>query len=374
MKKEKGIYLEQNMLFLLREHAGYSCKEVTDKLGISISKFKEIEEGKKPIKISFIIRLSDIYDLPLIAFFDNKMVKYPDELTDYRINRNKKINPEVKKAERRAYYLIDVMKNLSNGRSNIPKFPEDFSVSTLARKFREKIDLKLPKNVSPSQALEIYKKQLEDALGIIIIESPLKNADVRAFSISSELSIIVLNESDKPEIKTFSLFHEICHLIKRNSAICSIKLDKQAKNEIESYCDKFASEILVPIEEVKKEMKISGPSQKIVNKMSKKYFVSKQVIMLKLLFNDLIDNKTYSLFKKNFDETLLKKKKGGIRDWNKTYFKRSGNKVIQIVREAHRKEKISTADALDILEIKSNYAETFLGEEGVISSKNFSIN
>ena len=61
----------------------------------------------------------------------------------------------------------------------------------------------------------------------MVVEYPLKAEDVRAFSLRSGLSVIVLNESDEPQVKLFSLFHEIAHLLKHGSGICSIDVSEE---------------------------------------------------------------------------------------------------------------------------------------------------
>ena len=55
------------------------------------------------------------------------------------------------------------------------------------------------------------------------------------------------------------------------------------------------------------------------------------------------------------------KKTFARKNWEKTYLKRVGKKATKTVRDALVHGKISTADALDILNVKGKYAEKFLG-------------
>lgn len=370
MKADNDTFaVAPEILLRLRENTGYSEQQVAKKLSISTEELGKIEKGRKSIPISLLKKISEIYQYPLVTFFEEKAPEYPHKLKDYRINRNKTINPEVKKAERRAYFLINMLQEISEERSKLPEFSKELSAIQLAEDLREKINLERPITKKADNGLEIYKSQLENKLGILIIESPLKNNDVRAFSINSGVSIIVLNENDKPEIKLFSLFHELCHLIQRSSVMCSIELNEEGKEKVEVYCDRFASEILIPTSEFKMVVSQVGTSEKSITDMSTRYFVSKQVIMLKLLYAGLINSERYSAFKRAFDEKLLPKAKFGKRNWEKVYFKRVGKKTVETVKGAHRRGKISTAEALDILNIKSKYAEKFIGEGGYHGSK-----
>ena len=366
--KKDTLSIAPQLLLKLRENTGYSEEQAAKKADISSKELIEIEKGKKKATIKLIKKLSEAYEYPLVTFFEEKALELPHKLKDYRINRNKTISPEARKAERRAYYLINALQEISEERAKIPEYSERHTAVALAKLFRQKIRLEKPSSKKAEDALESYKVQLEDKLGIVITEDSLKNEDVRAFSISSEIPISVLNESDKPEIKLFSLFHELCHLIKRKSTICSIETGVKEKDAVELYCDKFASEILVPTEDIRRDRSLKKEvSQRNISGLSNRYFVSEQVIMIKLLGEDLITQERYSKFKRAFDKNLLEKK-FGRKNWEKTYLKRVGRKVTETVRNAHRQGKISTADALDILNVKSKYAEKFIGEGGYDSS------
>ena len=362
--REDAIPIAPQLLLKLRENTSYSESQAARKAGIATEELIKIEKGKKKATITLIKKLSKAYEYPLVTFFEEKAPEHPKELKDYRINRNKTINPEVRKAERRAYYLINALEELSEERSRIPESPKDYNPVQLAAWLKEKTKLEKPKARKSDKALDHYKEEIENKLGIVITESPLENKDVRAFSISSRIPITVLNESDKPEIKLFSLFHELCHLIQRNNAICSIESLK--KDDVESYCNKFAAEVLIPTNEIKKTF-----SGRNLSELSKKYFVSKHAVIIKLLNENLVTEADYSRFKNSFNEKTPEKDKKSSeknkfrkRNWEKTYLKRIGKKAAKTVRNAYVHGRISTADALDILNVKSKYAEKFLGEGG----------
>ncbi len=360
-EKKAELDISPNLLKQLREKTGYTEKQVAKRLEIDPEAFIEMESGKLPVSISTIKKLSEIYKYPLITFFEEKAPDYPHQLKDYRINRDKRLTPEVYKAERRAYYLVSELREISDERSRIPEFPNNIGATELASAFKQRIELEKPNSKKPEDILDKYKNQLEKKLGIVIIEYPLKAEDVRAFCISSEISIIVLNEQDKPQTKLFSLFHELCHLLMKISAICSIEIERTQPNEIEYYCNLFSAETLVPVKDlIPKISKIQINEEKI-SELTNIYGVSKQVIMLRLLSQDYISRESYEEFKQKFDVKLLKKNKFGKRNWEKVYLNRVGNLALKEVSAAYRSGKISTSNAMDILNIKSKYVEKFIG-------------
>ena len=49
--------------------------------------------------------------------------------------------------------------------------------------------------------------------------------------------------------RIFSLFHELCHIILKNSAFCDFRYN--GSSELEIYCNRFAAAFLAPEDEVK---------------------------------------------------------------------------------------------------------------------------
>ena len=319
---------------------------------------QETEEGFASFTLTQIKKLADIYHRPLAAFFTDTLPKLP-ALSDYRINREKRLTPQIYIAERRAFYLANKLAELSDKKSQIPTFSETLKPDELAMEFRKYLNIELLKSKKPEEYLAHYKQVLEEKLLISIIELPLKAEDVRGFSVHSGISIIVLNENDQTQIKLFSLFHEAYHLIKKTSSICSIEIEQKDK-DIESECNRFSAEFLVPLDDLKEERKrFSQLDENAISELSKTYGVSKQVIMLRLLWLRDITNEGYNKFKKESTKKL-KEKMFGRRNWDKVFKNRVGNLVIMETTNAYRSGKISYSEVIDILNMKTKYIETFV--------------
>lgn len=366
----REIEIKPEVLSVLINASGYEIEEVSAKLQISA---KRIKEGK--LTLTQLKKLADILKRPLVAFFSEE-VPLPKILPDYRLNREKKINPEVLLAKRRLEYLIAKLKELGSEKTIIPSFPPNVSPTELASRFRNFLEIGLVKNNKPEDLLDKYKEILENKLNLIIIEYPLKpkkkggmeiSDDVRAFSIYDEIAGIVLNENDPPSIKLFSLFHEVCHLLRRSSGICSIDYEVEKDFKEEAYCNQFSAEFLVPSEDFKKELKPYLPIQddaiqyleELTSNLSKIYGVSKQVILLRLLYLGCITFQKYSEFKK-YLEGKERKLQFGKRNWEKVFKNRIGNVVLKKVKTSLIKNEISFYEALNILDLKVKYAEKFL--------------
>ena len=98
---------------------------------------------------------------------------------------------------------------------------------------------------SDGQAYRTWKGRLE-ALGVLVLELQLGKDGVRGFSAFDRFSpLIAVNTAESSAARTFTLMHELAHLVVRKSGSClSTTLDK--RYDLEQWCDRVAGEVLVP--------------------------------------------------------------------------------------------------------------------------------
>ncbi len=364
----KELKIKPEVLLTLIKASGYDEDDLSKKTKVPLHKIKD-----GVVTLAQLKNISEVLKRPLAAFFSEE-VPVLKNIPDYRLNREKKLNPEVFLAQRKLEYLIEKMKELGLKKSSLPSFSQELSTIELAERFRQYLSIALLKNNKPEEILESYKTILEDKLKLIIIEQPLKprkiknkeiTDDVRAFSIYADVSGIVLNETDHPSIKLFSLFHEVCHLLRKSSGICSLDYEVEKDFEEESYCNKFAAEFLVPEKDIKKELKnylsLQERLTEIIDNLAKIYGVSKQVILLRLWHLNFISAKHYYEIKEQYASKEVKPQ-FGKRNWSRIYKNRVGDIVIKEVKSSLSKNEISFYEALNVLDVKVNYAEKFLYE------------
>ena len=360
----REINLNSEVIKGLIETSGFGEEEIAKKTKISL---KSLEKGK--LTISQLKRLAEVLKRPIAAFFSDEIPSFP-AAPDYRLNRGKRINPEIFMAQRKLIYLLGKLKEMGIEKSGIPTIEPSISPFQLAAEFRDYLGIEVIKNQKPNVTLSKYKEIIEDRLKFLIIEYPLKpkktkeTDDVRAFSIYySEIGGIVLNETDHPSVKLFSLFHEVCHLLKRNSGICSLEYEVEKEYEEESFCNRFAAEFLVPSYDIKKELQnysiLNKTILETVSDLSKIYGVSKHVILLRLLYLNHLSTEEYYSLRAQLQEREIKYQ-FGRRNWEEVFKNRVGNLAIKEVKKRLQENKLSFYEALNILDVKTKYAEKFL--------------
>ncbi|MDA4111294.1 MAG: ImmA/IrrE family metallo-endopeptidase [Thaumarchaeota archaeon] len=380
------IAISSKLLKELRESSGYTVESLAEELHRSKDDIKELESGR-PISVKEMEKLASIYQRPLTIFFNDEVPKIPSP-QDYRINREKQLSPRVFLAERRAYYLAERISDLIEEKSRIPDYSEIKDPAGLAVRFRNHLlrgeDFE---KVKPrTHLLQWYKDLLENKLRIIVMEYELStdgSDDVRAFSLDSEIKVIVLNEKDQPAVRLFSLFHEVCHLISRQSGICFPK-ERQSEKEKgegpreERFCDKFASKFLMPSADV--DLQVKTHPKRIdyggMKKIAGYFGVSRQAMSIELSERHLAKALTYRDYEAKMEEEDEEKedkkegdkkrgKKGGIRKgyWDDFFHNRVGNFALRTIEKAYRDNRVSYRDAMDITGLNSKYTNKFFGLE-----------
>ncbi len=137
MKKE--IKIKPEVLSALIRASGYDVKDLAKKTKIPINK---INEGL--LTLAQLKKVSEVLKRPIAAFFSDD-VPALKTIPDYRLNREKKLNPEVFLAQRKLEYLIEKMKELGFKSSSLPSFSQELSANELAKKFRHFLGIDLLK-------------------------------------------------------------------------------------------------------------------------------------------------------------------------------------------------------------------------------------
>jgi len=196
---------------------------------------------------------------------------------------------------------------------------------------------------------------VEDARGFVLVdESP---------------NVIVVNTKDSIEARLFSLMHEFAHILLGESVIDLPDSVAISRNKIEVWCNEFASSFLLPENMAKNafDSKKEGLTQtQTLNTLSRKYKISKAVILVKMLKLNYITKNEYDdvlgRYKPKPEATEKGKKQGGGLSSDKKCLSQIGNKFISIVARNYDKNYITYTDALSYLSIKSKNFDKVLAK------------
>ncbi len=175
-----------------------------------------------------------------------------------------------------------------------------------------------------------------------------------------ELPIIVINDSDANKARSFTLFHELGHLIKKESTVDTWDDVNDIQFEEELWCDQFAGAVLMPRSIFSK----GATDLASLKKIARSFFVSPYACLVRMRYLRLIDDSLYRVLrqalKNEWDDQQKKiKDAGGISRNNRP--KEIANQYGSFARfalQGYRDKEISVTHLMNLLELKNiNYIE-----------------
>ena len=140
---------------------------------------------------------------------------------------------------------------------------------------------------SPRQFYLYIRRKIEDK-GIFVNSFMDIDVDVvRGIAIIGEgAPVIGINSNDRPPAKSFSMIHELTHIIKRQSALCNEMFSAFSAQQEEVFCNAVAGEALVPMLALRSFLETNDMDTITldnVRSIAKRFCVSKEVVVRRLL-------------------------------------------------------------------------------------------
>lgn len=236
------------MVILARESRGVSQTDLAKLTGFSQGKISKIENGLLSISDSDINTISDILKYPIV-FFQRYERIYGVGLSEYYHRKKqsvpqKTLNQIYAKLEIRRIEITSLLKSIEFGEHNYFFMdPEkyDGNIEVIAQSVRASWGV--PKG-------PIYNLvSIAEENGAIIVPFDFEGARVDGISVSHPgmPPLIFLNFSNPMDRIRFTLAHEIGHLIMH-------RIPPSNNEDIEVQADRFASEFLMPRNDIKSSL------------------------------------------------------------------------------------------------------------------------
>lgn len=135
----------------------------------------------------------------------------------------------------------------------------------------------------------------------------------RGIAICDEyMPIIGINSKDRPPTKSFSIVHELTHIIKNQSSLCNEMFSEFSNHDEETFCNAVAGEVLVPKEALQIKLKNLNTENQIsikeIERLANDFCVSREVIVRKLLDMNQINKISYDTYIDEFNRKIEKEK------------------------------------------------------------------
>lgn len=216
----------------------------------SSNKLPTINQAKK---------LAHCYRVPFAGFYMNSgdiNVKHLPRLVNKRTmigaaEDNSAINLALLDLINERDFYVETTETL---RETIPAFDlhisDSLPASEWARIIREYFDIKLSDQYkcASKRKFYLYLREKIEAKGIFI--QGFQKVDVGTLRgvaiVDDSMPIIGINDDDRYPAKSFSILHELVHIIKRTSSLCNDMFGSNPWDREEVFCNAVAGEVLVP--------------------------------------------------------------------------------------------------------------------------------
>lgn len=366
--------IKSELLTWAREGAGFSLEEAAKKAHVKPEHLERWEKGEEAPSIPQLRKLGNVYKRPLAVFYLPESPRTFDAMRDFRRLPEAQIgheSPELRLEIRKAQYRRIVAMDLYQW---IDVIPPEFALTASLSESPEDLAIRIREHFGITHQVQMEWKSHYEAFygwrsaleksGVMVFQA--KDIDVRemrGFSISGgPLPAVVVNVKDAPTGRIFTMMHEFVHLMLNMTGLCDTEIDRDGASDndrVEIFCNKMAGAILVPQRDFLAEPSVlqkgtrgDWKDEEIVE-IAKRYHVSREVILRRLLTAGLISQ---SFYRSKREE--LKKKPDrppptkGFAPPDRMAVSCAGHSFVRLVLSGFDREKITSSDLSEYLGVK----------------------
>jgi Zn-dependent peptidase ImmA (M78 family) len=263
----------------------------------------------------------------------------------------------------------------------LPIISDSASVIDYATTIRTFYDIKLADQLrlkSPRQ-FYLYVRQKIENKGIFIHCFTGVDVEIaRGISIYNEATpIIGINDKDRYPAKTFSMIHELVHIIKRQSTLCNEMYASFTSSREEVFCNAVAGEVLVPEASLHTYLtanNITGFNLDNIEKAAKRFNISKEVIIRRLFDTKKLTKDEYDTFANEILHRFLQERENEkiarqeghgkpiIRSISREAIDKCSPSICKILLIGYNEGYFSRQEVSGFLGIKERYIPEFFSE------------
>lgn len=379
-----AVNINLDNLSLAREQLNLSIDVAAKKLGyVDSSALEAVEAGERTITFKKLRSAAKIYGVPFAYFYLNELPDKSLDIADFRINPEfygKPLPSQLIKALRESISHRETIVELyAELQDELPAFNMLCSIEDDPETVGKVIRETFPNNLMTNKS-ELIKRTmlLFESYGIYVnqiggakhTKVDYEEFDGAAFYYDT-LPMIVLNSDVQSKNKMmFTLFHELTHLMLKQSAITDFFNDIEYAQSrdiatIETFCNKVAAAALVPNDGLLKSF--DGEN---ISELADTFRVSREVIAIRLRnLRAITQSRCDELLKQYKQEFVQAEKRKSARrnadpvvNPNLIRKRNLGALYIDIVREAYSQNKVSYFDTLSYLGMREKAARKIIYE------------
>jgi Zn-dependent peptidase ImmA (M78 family) len=394
--------VNHEILSWARVTAGLTREEAVKKLAIrdakgvgAVNRLCALENGEVAPTRPMLVKMAKHYRRPLLTFYLSAPPVRGDRGADFRAL------PAERSAAAEA--VVDVLtREMRASQSMVRALLQDeedyrplrfigsLSASdghqAVLDELRELLDVPLDSyyraQPRPSAAFDLLRAAAESKGVYVLLKGDLGSyhtaidTDVfRGFSIADEIApFIVVNDRDARAAWSFTLLHELVHLLLGQTGIGSFMAD----NELERFCDDVASDFLLPETELQKldltrTFESDSDLAQAIATFAGQHSLSRAMVAYRGYRAGMIDQGTFGRLQRMFQSQWLRERdtrraRADDQEGGPNYYvvrrHRLGPALVGLARRMTASGALTTSKAAQVLGVKSTQVQSLLGSGG----------
>lgn len=238
--------------------SGFTDAQVAASAGVSTDILERWKDGTAKPRLTPFKKLAKKLHRPLAAFLLPFPPKRPSVSVEFRNitgQPTRPLNPTERRYLRRARRHQEVLAwlatELNDPTPAVPRHSLSESPEFVGSEVRKRLRIEVEDQqrwASPSQAFDNWRNAVE-GLGVTVFLYALGEDSCNGFSLWDDRApVIAISSAWREEARTFTLFHELGHLVTRSNSACLERNGKptRPRDPVERWCEQFAAAVLLP--------------------------------------------------------------------------------------------------------------------------------
>ena len=384
--------INPEILIWARETAGLTSEEAAVKLGFrdsrkrtAVERLRAYESGQEPPSRSVLSIMAEKYRRPILTFYLPKPPLKGDAGADFRTlsaAAPPKDDPALDALLRDVRVRQSILRAALEDEDEAEPLPFINSMSMSYGKAAVQASMKALLNVdvkayrtqrNANDAFNLLRTAAERVGVFVILKGNLGSyhTDIsletfRGFALSDKVApFIVINPNDYRSEWSFTLLHELAHLLLGQTGVGNLSFD----NDAERFCDDVASDFLLPDElrTLAIDAKVDTPDIEDVSdrisQFADEHNLSRRMIAYRAYRNGALDRNIYDRLASDFRRQWFATRKrrqgqGGGPDYYIMQIHRIGDPLISLTNRMMSAGALSTTKAAKVLGVKPQRIQT----------------
>ena len=382
MAGQRVQHLNGGIFRWARKRRNMSRADAAERLSVkNEGKIREWEEGKSAPTYNQLEKIADAYGVPVAVFFFSSPPDVEDPHKSLRRLLSEDsdagiLSPGVLQAVHHARAAQMALREMNNGVNPIANpLHKAFRLSERSEDLaRAAAVLRGPQyfNVSAGtqagwgdhySALAAWRAAIEDR-GVYVFQMSFARKKDEPSKCSGfclydpEFPVICLNTKEFAGRRCFTLMHELAHLLRGDNALTLLSgnaeesaVSRFQDAEAERFCDRFAGNMLIPEEDLKKQANAAGAGEDFFRALSRRYWVSESMAAMTCVKAGLVSPAAYRKF---MDERQYSSESGdsGGGNYYRNHITRWGKGFLANAFACLHQNRVDRFDLCEMLRVK----------------------